>query len=98
MQTSSLKEDHISQTRALQLQVNMGYKYLSPEEAYKERGEKLSNVLFEHILEEQLRKMNKIRYKGKEYDFSDNNITHAVLFPVRNFHANLQYVNYNIFY
>ena len=35
MQTPSFKEDHISQIPALQLLQNLGYTYLSPDEAEK---------------------------------------------------------------
>lgn len=78
MQTPSFLEDHISQIPALQMLINLGYKYLTPEEAMQERGAKNSNVLLERILENQLKKINKIRYKGQEYEFSNNNITHAI--------------------
>jgi type I restriction enzyme, R subunit len=78
MQTPSFKEDHISQIPALQMLINLGYNYLTPEEALQLRGGKNSNVLFDRILENQLKKINKIRYKGQEYEFSNNNITHAI--------------------
>lgn len=74
----SFLEDHISQVPALQLLQNLGYTYLRPAEVYLERGGRLSNVLLENILEKQLRRLNKIRYKGDEYDFSDSNIKAAV--------------------
>jgi type I restriction enzyme R subunit len=76
--TPSFKEDHISQIPALQLLISLGYTYLTPEEALTARGEKTSNVILEGILEQQLRKINKIRYKGAEYPFSNGNITAAV--------------------
>jgi len=78
MQTPSFLEDHISQIPALQLLINLGYEYLTPEEAIRERGAKNSNVLFERILENQLKRINSIRYKGQDYAFSNNNIAHAI--------------------
>jgi type I restriction enzyme R subunit len=78
MDTPSFKEDHISQIPALQLLVNMGYAYLTPEEALLARGGKSSNVILETILEQQLRKINAIQYKGSEYSFSNGNITTAI--------------------
>lgn len=78
MDTPSFKEDHISQIPALQLLVNMGYVYLTPEEALVARGGKSSNVILESILEPQLRQINKIQYKGSEYPFSNGNITTAI--------------------
>ncbi|MBC8485997.1 MAG: type I restriction endonuclease subunit R [Bacteroidetes bacterium] len=72
------KEDHISQIPALQLLINLGYTYLTPEEALIARGGKTSNVILETILERQLRQINTILYKGNEYPFSNNNITSAI--------------------
>ena len=77
-ETPSFKEDHISQIPALQLLINLGYKYLTPEEALNERGGKTSNVILDGVLEKQLREINKIQYKGNEYPFSNNNIAAAV--------------------
>lgn len=77
-QTPLIKEDHISQIPALQLLQNMGYTYLTPEEALELRGGRARNVILDGILEEQLRKMNKIRYKEQEYPFSEGNIISAI--------------------
>lgn len=78
MDTPSFKEDHISQVPALQLLINLGYTYLTPEEALIARGGKTSNAILETILEKQLRQINTILYKGGEYSFSNNNITNAI--------------------
>ncbi len=49
MQTTPFfREDHISQVPALQLLINMGYTYLSPTEAYRQRGEKISKEIQEN--------------------------------------------------
>lgn len=77
-ETPLFKEDHISQIPALQLLINLGYTYLTPEEALIVRGGKTSNVILETILERQLRQINTILYKGSEYPFSNNNITSAI--------------------
>jgi len=74
----SFKEDHISQIPALQLLINMGYEYLTPYEALELRNEKTSNVILEKILDDRLRKINKIHYKNSVYDFSNGNIDAAV--------------------
>ncbi len=76
--TPSFKEDHISQIPALQLLVNLGYSYLTPEETLLCRGSKTSNVILETILEKQLHNINTIVFKGSEYKFSNNNITSAI--------------------
>ena len=43
-----------------------------------ERKGKLGNVLLEGILAEQLRRLNRIKYRGQEYPFSDANIQAAI--------------------
>jgi type I restriction enzyme R subunit len=67
-----------SQIPALQLLVAMGYEYISPEDALTERQGRLSNVLLENILRNQLKEINRIRYKGSEYLFSEENVQSAI--------------------
>lgn len=74
----SFLEDHISQIPALQLLQHLGWRYLTPGEAVALRGGKLGNVLLEPVLVEQLRRLNRIRFKGQEYEFSEANIQTAV--------------------
>lgn len=74
----SFLEDHISQIPALQLLQNLGWQYLTPAEAVAPRGGKLGNVLLETVLVNQLRKINRIRFKGGEHEFSEANIQSAV--------------------
>ena len=83
MAAPSFKEDHISQLPALKLLMNMGWKYLPPEQALEARGGRTSNVLLETILKEQLQTINTIEYKGKEFPFSDINVNNAIL-SIRN--------------
>src|SRR5262249_5313624 len=71
-------EDHASQIPALQLLQHMGYVYLRPQEIHLERRGKLSNALLEGVLENQLRKLNRINFKGREREFSDANIRAAI--------------------
>lgn len=79
MDTPSFIEDHISQIPALQLLMKLGYRYLTPEEALEARGNRSSNVLLETILKKQLREINKIEYRGKEFPFSEANVNTAIL-------------------
>lgn len=67
-----------SQKPAIQILQKLGYTYLSPQHALKARGHSESRVLLESILEEQLRKINRIEFKGKTYPFSDENIYAAI--------------------
>ena len=78
MDTPSFKEDHISQIPALELLQKLGYVYLTQEETFRARGGRLAGVLLESVLAEQLRKINVIRFKGREYPFSEGNILAAV--------------------
>nr|WP_242452839.1 RhuM family protein [Prosthecochloris ethylica] len=44
----------------------LGYEYLTPAEALRERKGRMSNVLLENILRTQLKEINRIRYKGSD--------------------------------
>ena len=59
-----MKEDHASQVPALQLLQNLGWEYLSPAEALALRGGREAAVLLDRVLEERLRRINTIRFKG----------------------------------
>jgi type I restriction enzyme R subunit len=78
MNTPSFQEDHISQVPALQLLQNLGYTYLRPQEVILQRKGRLSSVLLEGILAEQLRKMNQISYRGGVHAFTEASIQAAV--------------------
>jgi type I restriction enzyme, R subunit len=73
-----ISEDHVSQIPALQLLQNLGWKYLTPDEALAERGGRLSNVILDGVLERQLRAMNRVRYRGEELPFSESSIITAI--------------------
>ncbi|MFQ5455255.1 MAG: type I restriction endonuclease subunit R [Nitrospirota bacterium] len=77
-ETQLIKEHHISQISALQLLQNLGYTYLTPHEALQLRGGRARDVILDGILEDQIRKMNKVWYKGNEYPFTEGNIISAV--------------------
>lgn len=79
MNTPSFIEDYISQLPALKLLMNMGWQYLTPDEALEARNNRTSNVLLEDILKDQLRRINKIEYKQKEFEFTEANINNALL-------------------
>ncbi len=80
MDTPSFKEDHISQIPALQMLVNLGYAYLSPAEADRQRGSKTTNVLLEDVLRKQLKEINSIRVSAtKTSIFTDENIERGIL-------------------
>lgn len=92
METPSFKEDHISQIPALQMLVNLGYTYLSPAEADRQRGGKTSNVLLEDILRKQLKDINSIRVSAtKTSIFTDENIERGIL-ALKNLPMNEGYI------
>jgi type I restriction enzyme R subunit len=77
-ETPSFYEDAISKVPALLLLQKLGYTYLTPDQAVAARGGRLSNVLLESILIDQLRKINVIQSKGRQYPFTEGNILAAV--------------------
>lgn len=92
METPSFKEDHISQIPALQMLVNLGYTYLSPAEADRQRGGKSTNVLLEDVLRKQLKEINSIRVSAtKTSIFTDDNIERGVL-AMKNLPMNEGYI------
>ncbi|MBK8848910.1 MAG: type I restriction endonuclease subunit R [Saprospiraceae bacterium] len=80
METPSFKENHISQIPAIQMLVNLGYTYLSPAEADRQRGGKTTNVLLEDVLRKQLSEINSIKVSAtKTTLFTDENIERGIL-------------------
>jgi len=71
-------EKCLSQLPALQVLVNLGFRYLTPAEALTARGGKQGQVLLEGILRDQLKKSNRIQHKGRTFLFSEENIQSAI--------------------
>jgi len=93
MNTPSFKEDHISQIPALQLLQNLGYQYLSAEEALQLRGNKTTNVLLEDVLRKQLKEINSIMVStNKTSFFTDENIERGIL-ALKDLPMNEGYIN-----
>ncbi|MBN2427940.1 MAG: type I restriction endonuclease subunit R [Deltaproteobacteria bacterium] len=78
MSNFQINEKRLSQIPALQLLIGLGFEFLTPTEALRERQERTSNVLLENILRNQLKEINRIRYKGNEYLFSEENVQSAI--------------------
>ena len=74
----SFREDDISQIPALFTLQAIGYKYLTPSEALRLRGGKTSGILLEGVLREQIHKNNSFRYKNREHQFSETNVSNAI--------------------
>ena len=78
MDSFQFDEKAISQIPALQVLVNLGFEYLSPDEALAARGGRSGNVLLEEVLRAQLKNLNRIQYKGARWLFSEENIQSAI--------------------
>ncbi len=78
MDSFRFNEKYLSQIPAIQVLVNLGYRYLTPAEALAARGGKTGNVLLEEILRERLKKLNRIQHKGGSYLFSEENLQSAI--------------------
>nr|VFK43294.1 MAG: type I restriction enzyme, R subunit [Candidatus Kentron sp. TC] len=74
MNIPSFDEKYLSQIPALEQLINLGFEYLTPEEALAARQGKAGNPLLEEILRKQLKDINRIPYKGNEYRFSEENL------------------------
>ena len=79
METPSLLENDASKIPALHLLVQLGYVPLTPAQATAGRGGRTSAVLLEDVLRTQLNALNSVNYRGREYPFSDTNLTTAIL-------------------
>lgn len=78
MDSFRFDEKYLSQIPALQVLVNLGFEYLTPDEALAARGGKAGNVLLEEVLRDQLKKLNRIQHKGATWLFSEENIQSAI--------------------
>jgi type I restriction enzyme, R subunit len=72
------REKWISQIPALQLLINLGWEYLTPAEALDARGGKTASVFLDRVLEDQLRAINRIEFRGHVEPFSEGNIATAI--------------------
>lgn len=72
------REDEISQIPALALLINLGWEYLTPAEALELRGGRTARAVLTGVLAPKLRELNKIRFKGETWEFSEGNIQSAI--------------------
>lgn len=78
MEGFRFNEKYLSQIPALQQLINLGFEYLTPEQAMSERQGKVGNVLLENVLRQQLKQINRIQYKSQEHLFSEENVQSAI--------------------
>ena len=76
--TPAYHEDDLSQVPAVVLLGSLGYEYLTPAEALKLRGGRESQVLLTDVLADQLRKFNRVRYRGEELPFTEAAIADGI--------------------
>ena len=67
-----------SQLPALQLLMQLGWQYLTPEETVRLRGERLGSTLLEPILIDHIRSHCRYEFKGGPHPFTENAIQNAV--------------------
>ncbi len=68
----SFQEAPISQIPALRLLQQLGYTYLTLEKCAVERNDRLSGVILEKLLAEQIKRLNKISFKGRAVAVSED--------------------------
>ena len=91
--TLSFKENNISQIPALKMLQKLGYKYLSPDEVMRFRGNSTSNVLLEPILRDQLKKINTVQVSSyRTTMFSEQNII-AGIYALKNLPMSEGYIS-----
>lgn len=76
--TPSYLEAVQSQLPALQLLINMGWDYLSPEECTALRNGRLSSALLEPLLLDHIRETCRFDFKGRTHAFTENAIQSTV--------------------
>lgn len=67
-----------AQLPALQLLIQMGWKYLTPEECVEQRNSRMGTAILEPILTEHIRNHARYEFKGCEREFTENAIQNAV--------------------
>lgn len=67
-----------SQLPTVELLINMGYKYLSPKEVDKERGNDHSKFILKNIAEKKLSEINNFSHKNETRKFSPENVQKAI--------------------
>ena len=79
MPTFPFSEKHLSQIPALQQLINLGYQYPPPHPSNDgTRQSRSPTSSWKTSCATQLKKINRIRYKGGEYLFSEENIQSAI--------------------
>lgn len=76
-QSDLMLEDNASKYPAIELLCKLGYTYISPEDAQKERGT-LYNILLKDVLRKQLQRINQFEFNNVFYKFSADNIERAI--------------------
>lgn len=77
-ETPSYLEKVQSQLPALQLLIQMGWQYLTPEDCAELRAGRLGSAILEPILTDHLREHARFEFKGRERAFTENAIQNAV--------------------
>jgi type I restriction enzyme R subunit len=76
--TPAHREDATSQIPALDLLMQLGWRYLRPTEVRHHRGGRRSEVLLRGVLRSQLQKLNRYEVRGESYAFGPGAIEDAI--------------------
>ncbi len=78
IETPSYLEKVQSQLPALQLLIEMGWDYLTPEDCVRLRDGRLGSAILEPLLIQHIREQCSYEFKGRTHPFTENAITSAV--------------------
>ncbi|MBN1547833.1 MAG: type I restriction endonuclease subunit R, partial [Syntrophaceae bacterium] len=67
-----------SQLPALQLLIQLGWKYITPEKTVELRGSRLGTTILEPILIDHIRNYCRYEFKGNTHSFTENTIQNAI--------------------
>ncbi len=74
-----INERYRSQITALQVLNALGYEYIPAKEAMNYRYNRMSNVILESVLLDNLKRLNSYDIKGVRYNFSDGSLHNVIL-------------------
>lgn len=76
--TPAHREDATSQIPALDLLLQLGWRYLAPQEVQRARGGRRSEVILRDVLRAQLERLNRYEVRGRSYEFGPGAIEDAI--------------------
>ncbi len=78
LKTVHFDEARQSQLPFIEILLNMGYKYISAEDAMRERGSDATNFILSDVAAKKLMEINSYEIDGVEYKFSEKDVRDAI--------------------